>query len=258
MKAYCLASSSSGNAYIIETGDSTLLIECGISMNDIYSKCNSLGINFSKVDCCLITHAHGDHCCSAKHIERLGIPIFATKSTLERAKVKGRAITPLEPIKVAKSVYILAFIVNHDIEGAVGFVIKSKDETIIFINDSKSWNDDLRNFKPDYVFIECNYDHKMVHTQLRDLKRKVNDDSLFGGVSKEDIAKISQHERNINAHQSLASCIKGLHKLILTNCKCIFLMHLSDRYANEYKMKNAIQNEFGIKTLVCGKKGGIK
>lgn len=258
MKAYCLASSSSGNAFILQLGDATLLIECGISIKEIYSKCNDLNISVSDIDCCLITHAHSDHCKSAKDIERIGIPVYATKETIKQAKINGNELNILQPTKVAPNVFILAFIVNHDIEGAVGFIIKSKDETIIFVNDSKSWNDDLRNFKPDYVFIECNYDHAMVHAQLHELQKKVEEDSILDKVNREDLSTIAQHKRNINAHQSLASCIQNLHKLILTNCRAIFLMHLSDRYANEYKMKNAIEREFGIKTLVCCKKGGIK
>ena len=65
-------------------------------------------------------------------------------------------------------------------------------------------------------------------------------------------------DRNIKSHASLRGTERGLSMMNLSNCKAIFLTHLSDRYANEYKMKNEIQAMFGAKTYVCGRKGGIK
>ena len=254
MKAYCLASSSSGNAFIIEIGGATLLIECGIPLKEIYQKCNEFNIDFSKVCACLITHAHKDHCLSADSIFSHGVSLYASKGTQDRLKAKINILEPLKVCKIVEGVYVLPFEVEHDIEGALGFVIKSKDETIIFINDSKRWNVDLRNFKPDYVFIECNYDNKVVYAQMAQIKK-----SFESGIDDKELRiRMAQFKRNTNAHQSLNSCIKGLKSLNLTNCKSIFLMHLSDRYANEYKMKNAIENVFKIKTYVCKKKGGIK
>ena len=75
MKAECLASSSSGNCFILDfdvNGDTArIMVECGISIKDIYSKCNKLGIMVSSIQVCLITHAHSDHSKSAKNIENL-------------------------------------------------------------------------------------------------------------------------------------------------------------------------------------------
>ena len=84
------------------------------------------------------------------------------------------------------------------------------------------------------------------------------DGGLSDATLREVNMKLAQHERNLNSHCSLNGTIKGLEKLNLKNCKAIFLMHLSDRYANEYKMKNEVQNRFHIRTFVCKKDGGIK
>lgn len=260
MKFDCLASSSSGNCFIFQLDESrtSLMIECGIPFGEIYRYCNNQNLEFSNVKACLITHAHGDHCKSAKVVSRLNIPIFASKPTLDELKVKGYELVLNEPNRVLDGLFVMPFAVHHDIDGAVGFLIKTKNETILFINDSKGWDLNLINFKPDYVFIECNYDQTMVYAQLNQLKHNVEAEVITGQVNKEDHMKIKQHERNIKSHMSLRGCIRNLHLLNLSKCKCIFLMHLSDRFANEYKMKNAIQNEFGIKTLACQKKGGIK
>lgn len=263
MKAYCLASSSSGNCFILDFEikgcHNLIMIECGIPLSQIYKKCNEFKINLADVKACLITHAHNDHCKSAKDLQRLNIPIFAHKRTLQAISCKGNDFILNEPKQVLNGLFVMAFEVEHDIEGAIGFVIKTAEETVIFVNDSKYWKTNLINFKPDYVFIECNYDNAMVYAQYHELKKKLATPELYDDDElKEMRTKIKQHERNINAHMSLKGSIRNLKTLNLRHCKTIFLMHLSDRYANEYKMKNEIMSTFGIRTYACGKNGGIK
>ena len=262
MKAYCLGSSSSGNAFILDfdiDGKSTkVLIECGFQLSYIYQKCNELGIGLNEVEACLISHSHQDHCKSARELSRLDIPLFASKETFKALSIKGNVIEPKQKFRVANGLFGMAFEVEHDIEGSYGYVLKTKDECVIFIIDHKRYTTNLSHLKPDYVFIECNYDQKVVYPQYHELvKRK--DELGFEDEERHEInVKLKQMERNINSHASLRGTEKGLAKMDLSNCKAIFLTHLSDRYANEYKMKNEIQALFGVKTYVCKKIGGIK
>lgn len=262
MKAYCLASSSSGNCFILEFEidgmPHRLMVECGIPIKEIYKKLNEIDISLSSIECCLITHAHNDHCKSATSLQSLGMPLFASKGTLKALNLKNHELILNCPNRVSNGIYVLPFEVEHDIDGAVGFVIKTKNECVLFVNDHKRWIQNLSSFKFDYVFIESNYDHKVVYAQYGDLKKQKNDTSLSKKELKEINLKLKQHERNINSHCSLNGTIKGLKKLNLSKCKTIFLMHLSDRYSNEYKMKNTVQDTFNIQTYVCKKYGGIK
>ena len=58
------ASSSSANAYLIQSGDSApLLIECGIRFKELMK---AMDYELSSLAGCLITHAHMDHARSAK------------------------------------------------------------------------------------------------------------------------------------------------------------------------------------------------
>lgn len=262
MRAYCLGSSSSGNAFILDfdiDGKSTkILIEAGFPLSYIYQKCAENGIRLSEVVGCLITHSHQDHCKSARELQRLNIPLFASKPTLEAISCKGNVIEPKQKFRVANGLFGMCFNVEHDVEGSVGFIIKSATECVIFIIDHKRFTTNISHFKPDYVFIECNYDHKVVYPQYHELQKHKEDLGYEDDEMREVNAKIKQMERNINSHASLRGTEKGLAKMDLSRCKGIFLTHLSDRYANEYKMKNEIQALFGIKTYVCKKFGGIK
>lgn len=262
MKAYCLASSSEGNCFVLDfdIGGSShkIMVECGLSLSTIYKKLNEIKIKFSDIEACLITHYHGDHSLSANKLIERGVPVFASKETLETLKVKGNVIYPKQKFRVLNGLLALGFPVQHDAEGSMGFVIKTAFETIIFINDNKSWSANLSHIKPDYVFVECNYDQHVVYPQISALQKRKEEIAYYDDEMKEINTKLKQFDRNVHNHASLAGCIKGLHKLNLSQCKAIILMHLSDRHANEYKMKNEIQREFGIRTYVAKKQGGIK
>ena len=262
MKAYCLASSSLGNCYILEfeiKGSPTkIMIECGLPLREIYNRAMENKVSLEGIKQCLITHAHSDHCKAAKDLSLRGVQIFATKPTLALLNIKGEELVELQPKNLCEGIKVMAFKVEHDIDGAVGFVIKTPTECVIFVNDHKRWTDNLHGFKPDYVFIECNYFHKTVYAQLHELQKLIDYGVLTDAELKDAKIKVNQHTRNLNAHCSLHGTIKGLEKLNLTNCKAIFLMHLSDRHANEYQMKQEVQTKMGILTYVCKKGGGIK
>lgn len=262
MKATCLASSSAGNCYIIDlangTRTSSILVECGISGKEIIKGMVNAGKGMDEIEACLITHYHADHSKAIHEVSRWGIPIFTHAETLRHWNEAGNALEELKPTKIAEGVYVLAFPVKHDAEGSLGFIIKTQSECVLFVNDCKMWESDLSAFRPNYVFIECNYWERQVYAQLADLHKAIEEQSTPSHEKAEFRSKIKQYERNVNAHMSLAGCIRSLRKLNLSKCVAIFLMHMSDGNANEYEMKSAVQRETGIATYVCKKKGGIK
>lgn len=262
MKAYCLASSSEGNCFIldfeIEGKSHKIMIECGLPLAVIYRKLNEIGIMFSSIEACLITHAHSDHSKCAKELVKRNMPIFASKETLDQLSIKGNVIEPKKKFCVLNGLFALGFPVEHDCLGSMGFIIKTATECVVFVNDHKRWTCNLMHFKPDYVFIECNYNEKFIYPQISALEKRKEEIAFEDDEMKEINSNLKMLNRNVQSHASLRGTKRGLQKLNLSQCKAIFLIHLSDRYANEYKFKNEIQYEFGVKTYVCQKRGGIK
>ena len=262
MKVTCLASSSAGNCYIMDfevgSNHTLLMVECGLPYIEIVKRANQYNVDLSKVESCIITHGHSDHCMSAKDLNLRGVKIYASENTLNVCKLSSNKLEVEKPQKVANGVVVWPFEVEHDIDGAYGFVIKTAKETVIFINDCKLWKTNLINFKPDYVFIECNYNHSMVYAQLHALEKENEDICISDALRAENSLRIEQHKRNINSHMSLHGTKVGLSRLNLNHCKAIFLMHMSDRYANEYLMKNEIYQLYRIPTYACKKIGGTK
>ena len=59
---YCnLYSGSSGNCSYIETDNTKILIDCGVSSKKIEEALNSIGVSLKEIDAILISHEHSDH-----------------------------------------------------------------------------------------------------------------------------------------------------------------------------------------------------
>lgn len=85
MEIKTIASGSKGNAYVISSGRSKLLLECGINF-DIVRK--ALNFDLSAVEGCLISHEHGDHVAGVKKMLRTSsIKIYASEGTLSALNV---------------------------------------------------------------------------------------------------------------------------------------------------------------------------
>ena len=114
MKVFCLASSSEGNCFVLQfdIGGTThsMLVECGLPLKTIYTKLNELKIKLSEIEACLITHHHSDHSKSARELIRLGIPVFASKGTLETLSLQGNVIYPKQKFQPHLYHYMLLHI----------------------------------------------------------------------------------------------------------------------------------------------------
>lgn len=198
----------------------------------------------SEIDAILVTHEHQDHARSVKDFKKRGFKVYANERitegeptvTLRSGQAKVIAIdTTVTPVSV-----------EHDAPESLGFIIRTAQETVFFFNDCKYFSADLSSILVDYVMIEANYDGQMVHFAYEQAKKDSN------------LADMRRYQRIVNAHMSIAHCIKHLEKMNLSQCKAIFLMHLSDRNSNAERFKYRVQQATGIQnTFVCRKNGGI-
>ncbi|OQB03812.1 MAG: putative metallo-hydrolase YycJ [bacterium ADurb.Bin212] len=229
-----IASSSSGNAYLISDGVTILLIEAGVKLEKIQEK-----IDLTSIKACLITHEHGDHAKYAKQIARW-IPIYSSKGTFDcldfgvyNYQKNILKLSKMETIGSFKVIPIKAF---HDAKEPFAYLLKSTitNETLIFATDTyyiRNTFDAL-----DYIMIECNYDESILENRYEN-----------GDVTK------AQYKRLISSHMSLESCIKFLKANDLSKLKEVYLMHLSDKNSNEQMFKRAIQEITGAMVVVCQK-----
>lgn len=60
-----LASGSKGNCYLIDNGETKLLLDAGIPFNQIQIGCD---FHVSDISGCLVSHRHGDHAKAIKDL----------------------------------------------------------------------------------------------------------------------------------------------------------------------------------------------
>lgn len=229
-----IASSSSGNAYLISDGVTILLMEGGVKLEKIQEK-----IDLTSIKACLITHEHGDHAKYAKHIARW-MPIYSSKGTfdcLDFGSCKHqKSILKAGKEELIGTFKVIAFKTQHDAKEPFGYLLKSiiTNETLLFATDTYYISNTFDAL--DYIMIECNYDESI-------LKRRYEN----GDVSK------LQYKRLYNSHMSLESCIKFFKANDLSRLKEVYLLHMSDSNSNEKEFKRKIQEITGSVVYVCQK-----
>ena len=124
MMVHPIASGSSGNAYYISDGQSSLLLDAGIPLAQIQAGC---GYQVSQLSGCLVTHGHSDHVKAAKDLARLGVNIYTSRGTAEMAELTGHRIRTVQALGRfhTGTFEVLPFDVEHDVPEPLGFLIQS-------------------------------------------------------------------------------------------------------------------------------------
>ena len=101
MDCVALASGSSGNCLYIESGDSALLVDAGLSKREILARLSTAGGRADRVQAILVTHEHIDHMRGVFALARsLKVPVVATGGTLhEFIRCRGSTIMPVELVR---------------------------------------------------------------------------------------------------------------------------------------------------------------
>lgn len=221
-----IASSSDGNCYLVKDGDSQLLIECGIRFRDIQK---ALDFKTYKLDGCLITHEHQDHCKSAKEVLRAGIDVYTSKGTAESLNLKHHRLKRIQPQKQFKigSWTILPFEVEHDVAEPLGFLIQSKSgEKLLFATDTYFIRYKFKGLN--IIAVECNYSEDILQQNILD-----------------GIVPVFLKKRLHQSHFSLQGYKEFLKANDLTNVREIWMLHLSNNNADEKRFKKEIQRQTG-------------
>lgn len=82
MKFASLGSGSRGNATIVTTGKTTVMIDCGFSAREAVKRLQMLSVEPERIDAILITHEHADHMAGVRVMARkYNIPVHTTPGT---------------------------------------------------------------------------------------------------------------------------------------------------------------------------------
>lgn len=224
IKISSLGSSSFGNAYIVDDGCSSILLECGMTYKKLAEKIRRTGHTVSGLSGVLISHEHKDHAKAWKQLAKDGTNIYASYGTIQALKRENElaelihelAIKPEEDVGQQVrigSFDVIPFRTFHDAAEPIGFFIRStvSGERLLFATDTVSLA--YRFQRVNLIMIEANYYEKIIagHTKIPDtLKKRIR-----------------------NTHMEIDGLCRYLRMLDLSECKACYLMHLSDSNSDE-------------------------
>ena len=232
MRFQSLASSSSGNCYLINDGSSQLLVECGITMQRIMSV-----VDLSKIDGCLLTHEHGDHSKSVKDILKF-TKVYSSSGTLETVKDKQHisrdfdyrlvALKPNAEIRIG-TFKIIPFETQHDAIEPFGYLIYSTitKKKLLFATDTFYIKPRFKGL--DIIAVECNYSKEIMSSEITK----------------------AQRDRLYKSHFELENVKSFLKANDLKKVEQIYLLHLSNTNANAKLFKQEIEALTGIPVEAC-------
>lgn len=165
MHVSVLASGSSGNSAYIQSKESKILVDAGVSCTRIKKSLSDLGTELHELDGIFITHEHTDH---IKGLERLhnkfNVPVYINKNTFLASKLYLE-----NPIFFNSKIKINDLEINpvetsHDAVNPYGYEIKEKNKTLGYFTDLGVYDNTIKKVtnKADALVLETNHDIDMV------------------------------------------------------------------------------------------------
>lgn len=169
---YTLYSGSSGNASLVSTDNTNILIDVGVSCAKVTAAIREVGVSPEEIDAILITHEHSDHIHGVEvFTKKYNIPIYANRETLDAMggclkcifPDRIREIKPYECFEI-RDAKVFPFEISHDASHPMGYSIMSDGQKVSFVTDMGKINETVLKIicKSDAVLIESNHDENML------------------------------------------------------------------------------------------------
>jgi len=175
LRVTILASGSSGNISLLETGSTRLLVDAGVGKRETLARLAAVGAEIDRLDGILITHEHADHCGGLPQM--LGLwkaPLYVTEPTMDALhrclpETFGKRLRGVETIHAGQrltigDIDVHAFAIPHDAADPIGFTFKAHGVKMALVTDLGYMPElvkvHLRN--ADCLMLESNHDLDML------------------------------------------------------------------------------------------------
>lgn len=214
MFKYCsLYSSSSGNSFFVQSNNTNLLIDVGVSTKKVETALKKINIDINNIDAILITHEHTDHTKGISTLStKYSIPVYATEKTWEvlpdisnKISSKNKKCFNISKYFSIGDIKIFAFNIPHDAVNPCGFNLYHEDKKISIVTDIGYVSDKLiSNLKQSScILLESNYDPDVLKYSSYPYTLKQRIISNKGHLSNNEAAKALSHLYNFGLRQAL-------------------------------------------------------
>lgn len=208
-----LYSGSSGNSLLVETENTKILIDAGVSSKKIETALNNLQIDPSSIDGILITHEHTDHVQGlGTFAKKFDLPVFANQKTIdampkqiEKISEKNIKKFTIEEKFEIGDLKIKPFSIPHDAANPCGFNIFKDNKKISIATDiGHMTNGIIKNLEDSiFVLLESNYDPEVLKFSKYPYLLKNRIAGPIGHLSNESAGKTISHLLNTGLKKAL-------------------------------------------------------
>jgi phosphoribosyl 1,2-cyclic phosphodiesterase len=196
-----LGSGSEGNALVVESGQSRLLLDCGFSVAETVRRLERLGVAPESLDAILVTHEHDDHVGGvARFSRRFGTPVYLSYGTYAAATsdnfVEVVVIDSHTPFTVG-DLEVLPYPVPHDAREPTQFVFGDGAVTLGVLTDAGASTPHIELMLSglDALVLECNHDLELLRNSAYPERLK---ERISGRLGHLDNAQAAQILSNID------------------------------------------------------------
>ena len=212
MKFTVLGSGSTGNAVLISSEKTKVLVDAGMSSREILRRMNEMGIDHANLDAILITHEHGDHIGGLRVLlGAVNCPVYISRPTEDAyfdtkagglngdsESSKRRKALKDKTVEIESNcefrigdIDFEPFSVPHDAADNFGFVARKEGVRIATLMDFGHMSDLIKEklIRCDAIVIESNHSRDMLRAcsvYTWDLKQRIM--SRMGHLSNEDLS----------------------------------------------------------------------
>lgn len=207
MLNFCsLYSGSSGNSLFVQTENTNLLIDAGVSCKKIENALYDLNINPNEIDGILVTHEHTDHVQGLGTLsKKFDLPVFVNSETLDAMPKQKDKISEknIKDFKInnkfsINDLEINPFSIPHDAANPCGFNISKDSKKISIATDIGHMNTNILKQLEESLFIllESNYDPEVLKCSSYPFVLKSRIAGPTGHLSNELAGKTISHLLN--------------------------------------------------------------
>ena len=190
MYFHIIASGSKGNATVVVSNKTVLLIDMGITLTRLEEGLGEINLTISDINGALFTHNHTDHISGIKFLSPKNM--YALQGTLPSSL--SNVVCLNQPFTIG-DFEITPIETSHDATNPCAYLIKDKESTLFYMTDTGVFVEETLPLvkDPTYLIIESNHDIKMLlHTNRPfELKNRImsdkghlcNEDSAIAAVS---------------------------------------------------------------------------
>lgn len=238
MRLCILGSGSSGNAALLVTENTRVLVDAGFSARKLNALLGAVGESLDRIDAIFLTHEHGDHAAGIESLKKFPhLRIFANAATA-RAVQNGLEHRPDWQVFqtgarfMFRDLLVESFAVPHDAQDPVGFRFTSGHDGDLFApRRSIAWLTDLGH-APQNIH-ECIRECEVVVVESNHCPDLLKNDTRRPWSLKQRISGRHGHLSNLATRELLATVASP-------RWRRIFLTHLS----RECNSRTAVETAF--------------